>query len=92
MPVKVLHHQTTGAKLILIAVLAIALCLTPCGVAGQHGTMGTPSMPCIVDLPQIFQLVIVINMLLFAVVALAIVSQAPAFSLLKPPRPRFALL
>ena len=92
MPSKALNHHKTSTKLVLIAVLAMALCMTPCGVAGQHGTMGAPSILCTVDLPQVFQLVIALNMLLFAMVALIIVPQAPAFSLLKPPRPRFALL
>ncbi|PWB46185.1 MAG: hypothetical protein C3F12_09050 [Candidatus Methylomirabilota bacterium] len=86
-------HQKTAMKFVLIACLAVALCMMPCGVAGQHhASMGAPSVLCIVDLPQVFQLVIAWNLVLFAALTLIIVPQAPAFSLLKPPRPRFAIL
>jgi hypothetical protein len=90
MPMRVVDRQKTITKFALIVVLAMGLCMTPCGVAGQHHTsMGTPSVLCIVDLPQTFQLVILINVLLFALLPLVIVPQAPTFALLKPPR--FAL-
>lgn len=79
-------------RLALIACLAVALCMMPCGGMEHHASMSTPSVLCIVDVPHVFQLVIALNILLFATVALMPIPQAPAFSLLKPPRPRFALL
>lgn len=90
MSVRAIAHQKTGMKIVLIACLAVALCMMPCGMAEQHGSTGTPSMLCTVDLPKVFQLVILMNVLLFALSPLVIVPQAPAFALLKPPR--FALL
>jgi hypothetical protein len=90
MPVRALDHQKTIAKFVLIAVLAVGLCVTPCGMAEHHGSMGAPSMLCTVDLAKVFQFAIVMNVLLFALSALIVVPQAPAFSLLKPPR--FAFL
>lgn len=83
---RAIADQNTGIKFVLIAVLAVGLCMMPCGMAEQHGSMGTPSVLCTVDLPQVFQLLIVMNMLLFALSTLIVVPQAPAFSLLKPPR------
>lgn len=83
-------HQTIGIKIVLIACLAVALCMMPCGVAEHHASMGTPSILCTVDLPQVFQLVIVMNLLLLTPSTLIIVPQAPTFSLLKPPRFAFS--
>ena len=88
---RAMDDQKTTIKIVLIVCLAVALCLMPCGVAGQHhASMGTPSIFCAVDLPQLFQLVIVMNLLLFALVTPIIVPQPPAFSLLKPPRFAFS--
>ncbi|PWB79436.1 MAG: hypothetical protein C3F08_06805 [Candidatus Methylomirabilota bacterium] len=86
-------HQKTRTKLILIACLAAALCVMPCGMAdSHHASAANPSVLCsIADLPQVFQLAIVTDMLLFAFASLLIIPQAPVFSLLKPPRFRFAL-
>ena len=86
MPVRVLEHHKTITKFVLIAVLAVGLCMTPCSMAAHHGSTGAPSMLCTVDLAKVFQLVIVMNLLLFALVTPIIVPQPPAFSLLKPPR------
>jgi len=86
MPVRVLEHQKTITKFALIAVLAVGLCMTPCGMAEHHGSTGAPSMLCTVDLAKVFQLVIVMNVLLFAISPLIVAPQPPAFSLLKPPR------
>lgn len=83
---RAIDHQKTIIQLVLIALLAVGLCMMPCGAAEHHTSMGAPSILCIVDLPQIFQLVIVMNLLLFALVTPIIVPQPPAFSLLKPPR------
>lgn len=85
-------QQKNYTKLALIACLAVALCMMPCVGTEHHASISTPSVLCIVDLPHVFQLVIALNILLFTIVALMLIAQAPAFSLLKPPRPRFALL
>lgn len=86
-PMKTMAHQEKSIKLALLVCLAVALCMMPCGVAGQHhASAGTPSVLCTVDLPHVFQLVIAWDLLLFATVALTIIPQAPAFALLKPPR------
>lgn len=85
MRLRALEHRKTCIKFVLIAFLAVGLCMTPCATAGHHGAAGA-SFLCTVDLPQIFQLIIVMNMLLFALSTLILVPQTPAFSLLKPPR------
>ncbi|PWB79407.1 MAG: hypothetical protein C3F08_06915 [Candidatus Methylomirabilota bacterium] len=89
--VKALVHQKKCTKLVVVACLAIALCMMPCGAVEHHASMGTPSILCIVDLPRVFRLVIVMNMLLVALSPLTMAAQASAFSLLKPPRSRFAV-
>lgn len=83
---RLMAHQKIGVKVVLIACLAVALCMMPCGVAEHHARMGTPSISCTVDLPHLFQLPIMVNMLLLGVAALIMVPQDPAFPLLKPPR------
>lgn len=90
MRLRAISHQKSGVKLVLIALLAVGLCMTPCGMAEQHGSMSTPSILCAVDLTQVFQLVIVMDVLLFALSTLIVVAPAPAFSLLKPPRFAFS--
>lgn len=90
MPVRALAHQKTWTKFVLIAILAVGLCMTPCGMAAHHGSTSAPSMLCTVDLAKVFQLVIVMNVLLFALSMLIVVPQPPTFSLLKPPRFAFS--
>jgi hypothetical protein len=87
---RAIGHQKTIIQLVLIALLAVGLCMMPCGAAEHHTSMGTLSILCTVDIPKVFQLVIVVNMLLFALLPLIIVPQPPAFSLLKPPRFAFS--
>lgn len=86
---RAMDHQKTWTKFVLIALLAVGLCVMPCGVTEHHGSTSASSILCTVDLPHVFQLVIVANVLLFVLVTLVVVPQAPTFSLLKPPR--FAL-
>ncbi|MDE2322881.1 MAG: hypothetical protein KGL31_13375 [candidate division NC10 bacterium] len=83
---RAITHQKTGIKLVLILILAVGLCITSCGMAEQHGSTGSRSILCTVDLPKVFQVVILMNVLLFALSTLVVVPQAPAFSLFKPPR------
>lgn len=87
---RAMDHQKTIIKFVLIALLAVGLCMMPCGMVEHHGSMGAPSILCTVDLPQLFELVIAMNLLLFALVTPIIVLQPPAFSLLKPPRFAFS--
>lgn len=90
MPVRALDHRKTWIKFVLIAILAMGLCMMPCGVAEHHGSMGAPSILCTVDVSQVFQLVIVMNLLFFTLLMSIVVPQAPTFSLLKPPRFAFS--
>lgn len=86
MRLRAISHRKSGAKLVLIALLAVGLCMMPCGMVEHHGSMGAPSILCAIDLPHVFQLVIAMNLLLFALVMPIVVPQTPTFSLLKPPR------
>lgn len=86
MRLRAISHRKSGAKLVLIALLAVGLCMMPCGMTEHHGSAGALSMLCTVDLPQVFHLVIVMNLLLFAFVTPIVVLRVPTFSLLKPPR------
>lgn len=86
---RVVDRQKTFTKFALIVVLAMGLCMMPCGMAEHHGSLSAPSILCTVDLPQIFQLVILMNVLLFAPLPLVSVPQAPTLVLLKPPRLAF---
>lgn len=90
MRTRVLGHRKTWTKFVLIAVLAVGLCMMPCGMVEHHGSMGAPSILCAIDLPHVFQLMIVMDLLLFALVTPIIVPQTPTFSLLKPPRFAFS--
>lgn len=90
MGIKALHHRKASIKFVLIALLAVGLCMMPCGMAEHHGSMGAPSILCAIDLPHVFQLMIVMDVLLFALFTLIVIRPAPAFSLLKPPRFAFS--
>lgn len=86
MLLRAISRQKTWTRFVLIAILTAGLCMMPCGLVEHHGSTGAPSILCAVDLPQVFQLVIVMDVLLFALSTLIVVPLAPAFSLLKPPR------
>lgn len=86
MRIRALAHRKTWTQFVLIALLSMGLCMIPCGTAEHHASMGTPSILCIVDLPQVFHLAIAMNILLFAISPLIIPFQLPAFPLFKPPR------
>lgn len=90
MRLRAISHRKSGAKLVLIALLVVGLCMMPCGMAEHHGSMGAPSILCAIDLPKVFQLAIVMNVLLFSLLALIVVPQPFAFSLFKPPRVAFS--
>ncbi len=83
---RAMDHQKTWIKFVLIVVLAVGLCMMPCGMAEHHGSMGAPSILCAIDLPHVFQLAMVMDVLLFVLLTLIVIRPAPAFSLLKPPR------
>ncbi len=83
---RAMAHHKTGMRFVMVVLLAVGLYMMPCGMVEHHGSMGAPPMLCIIDLPRVFQLVIVMNVLLFAVAASIVVPLPPTFSLLKPPR------
>jgi vacuolar-type H+-ATPase subunit I/STV1 len=90
MRIRALDHRKTWTQFVLIAILAVGLCMMPCGLVVHHASTGAPSMLCAVDLPQVFQLLIAMNLLLFAISALIVIPQPPTFSLLRPPRFAFS--
>lgn len=89
---RVVDRQKTITKFALIVILAMGLCIVSCGIAEHQRSTSAPSILCTVDLPQIFQLVILTNVLLVVLLLLVIVPQAPTFALLKPPSVRLFLI
>lgn len=80
------RHQTAGIKLVLLLVLAFGLCMPICDLAEHHGSSIAHPVPCAIDMPPVFQLLILMNSLFLAVLTGIVVPPAPVFTLLKPPR------
>ncbi len=80
------RHQTAGIKFVLLIVLAFGLCMPICDLADHHGSSVAHSFLCAIDMPQVFQLLILMNSLFLAMLTGILIPSAPVFSLLKPPR------
>ncbi len=80
------RHQTVGISFFLLVVLAFSLCMPICDLADHHGSSATHPSLCMIDMPQVFQLLIMMSALFLAMLIGIVVPPAPTFSLLKPPR------
>jgi hypothetical protein len=80
------RRQTAGIQFVLLIVLAFGLCMPICDLADHHGSGTAHPFVCAIDLPQVFQLVVLMNSLFIAILTGIGVPLAPTFTLLKPPR------
>ena len=80
------RHQATGMKFVLLIALAFAMCMPICDLADHHGSSAVHPSLCTTDIPQVFQLLILMSALFLANLAGIVIPPAPIFSLLKPPR------
>lgn len=78
-----------SVKFVVLIILAFSLCMPICDLSHHHGSSAMHPSLCTIDMPQVFQLLIVMNALLLAMSTGIVILPAPIFSLLKPPR--FAL-
>ena len=72
--------------IVLLVVLALGLCMPICDLDDHHSRSASHGVLCAIDMPQVFQLLALMVFSLLAVLSGIVVSQAPTFSLLKPPR------
>ena len=80
-------QRRAAVKVILVAVLAFGfLCPPICDLNEHHGQTMPHAFLCTIDMPQVFQLLILMNSLVLAMLAGVLVLPSPAFPLLKPPR------
>ncbi len=75
-----------GIKLVLIVVLAFGLCMPICDRADHHGSSVAHPFLCAIDMPQVFQLLILMTSLFLTMLTGVEAPPAPTFALLKPPR------
>lgn len=75
-----------GLKIGLMVVLALGLIAQACPDACHHDSNTPHALSCAVAVPQLYQLVILMNVVLLAISSGSVLPQAPTFALLKPPR------
>ena len=80
------RHQTAGIQFVLLIVIAFGLCMPICDLADHHGSIAAHPFLCAIDMPQVFQLLVLMNSLFIAILTGIGVPLAPTFTLLKPPR------
>ena len=80
------RQRRAGSKFVLLIVLALSLCMPICDLADHHGSSATYLSLCMIDMPQVYQLLIMMNSLFLAMLTGTMIPPAPTFSLLKPPR------
>ena len=80
------RHQTAGIQFVLLIVLSFGLCMPICDLADHHGSSVAHPFLCAIDMPQVFQLLVLMNSLFIAILTGIGVPLAPTFTLLKPPR------
>lgn len=80
------RHQTVGISFLLLVVLAFSLCMPICDLADHHGSSATHPSLCMIDMPQVYQLLIMMSALFLAMLTGIVIPLAPTFPLLKPPR------
>jgi hypothetical protein len=79
-------HHKVEIRLVLIILLGLSLCMPICGLEDHHGSSAAHSFLCAIDMPQVFQLLVLMNLLFLAILTGIEVPLAPTFPLLKPPR------
>ena len=79
-------HGKVGVRLVLLILLGLSFCMPICGLEDHHGSSAAHSFLCAVDMPQVFQLLVLMNLLFLAILTGIGVPLAPTFTLLKPPR------
>jgi hypothetical protein len=80
------RHRTARIQFVLLIILAFGLCMPICDLADHHGSSVAHSFLCAIDMPQVFQLLVLMNLLFLAMLTGMEVPLAPTFPLLKPPR------
>lgn len=80
------RHYKAGIKLVLIVVLAFGLCIPICDFVDHHGSSVAHPFLCAIDMPQVFQLLILMTSLFLTMLTGVVAPPAPTFALLKPPR------
>ena len=86
MSVNTSTNQCVGIGSVLIILVALSLCMPICGLEDHHGSSAAHSFLCAIDMPQVFQLLVLMNLLFLAILTGIEVPLAPTFPLLKPPR------
>ena len=86
MALRSIRRRTAGIKLVLAIVFALGLCMPICDLSDHHGSSATHPSLCTIDMPQVFQLLVLMNSLFIAILTGIGVPLAPTFTLLKPPR------
>ena len=80
------RHQRAGIELVVLFVLAFIVCVPICDLADHHGSSVAHPFLCAIDMPQVFQLLILVISLFLTMLAGVVAPPAPTFALLKPPR------
>ncbi len=78
--------QMAGMKIVLLIIFALGLCMPICDLAQHHGSGVAHPFICAIDMPQVFQLLILLDALFLAIFSGVVFPLAPTFPLLKPPR------
>ena len=78
--------QRVAITALLLVALAFSVCMPICDLDDHHGRRAHHGVLCAIDMPQVFQLLALMVFSLLAVLSGIAVTQAPTFSLLKPPR------
>ena len=73
-------------KIVLLIIVGLGLCMPICDLAEHHGSGVAHPFVCAIDMPQVFQLLVLMNSLFLAISTGIGVPLAPTFALLKPPR------
>jgi len=80
------RYQTAGIMWVVFILLAFSLCMPSCNLSDHHGSSVTYPSLCMIDMPHVFQLLIMMSALFLAMLTGILIPPAPIFSLLKPPR------
>ena len=80
------RQHRAGMKIILLIIVGLGLCMPICNLAEHHGSGAAHPFVCAIDMPQVFQLLILMDALFLVFFSGIVFPQAPAFPLLKPPR------
>jgi len=71
---------------VLMVALALALVIQPCHLGGHYDPGAPHALACAMALPERVLVPLFMTLFLLAILLAVTIPQAPAFSLLKPPR------